>query len=178
MVDQWEADTLLAVNSKVGLARSLEFDKSLRKEAFDYATAMNRWLPTEEAPSWVIQRVKEWPGAHGDLPAFATYRFKSDDIEYSCFCQYDADFLRYSEYGGNLRSIECQARKLLPGCGSVPVSSPNFIVASCYCPHWTSPQRIAELLLEKGSGDFSHYKRGAVAIHNDETCTYAVLACR
>jgi hypothetical protein len=171
MPDKWEKDSLMALNNTVKC--NLKFDKGLRKEAFYYATTMNQWKEIK-TPDWVRESVpKEWPGAHGgrevgenDTWGDAVVTLERDGIQYACNCTY---------MGWGISNIRCSTRKKLIGCGSLYIGS-GHIISSCYCPHWTYPQKIAEYLDK--SIDYSLYEKGAIAIFNDDICTYAVLACK
>ena len=175
MVDQWETDSLIVLNNKI--KRNLKFDNSLRKEALCYAISMNQWEQIE-TPDWVLDLIpKEWQGAHGGHSAMDGDYIYGDmvingergNIKYTCRRTYHT----MSEYDET--HCNCSMRKKLSGSASFYVGQ-GHIISSCYCPHWTSPQKIAEYLDK--SIDYSLYKKGAIAIYNDDICTYAVLACK
>ena len=175
-VDKWEMDTLNYTCAIANLKHSVKFSHSLHSSAKVYILSNSPWVQLTtwkgvSTPEWITQRVQEWPGAHGDLPGFVTYTFKSDDMEYSCFCRYDRDW----GGGGKLVDTYCKARTILQRYESMLVSSPNNIVSVCHCPHWTPPEKIADLLK---SSKLIDSKFAAVAIFNDEICTHAALACQ
>jgi hypothetical protein len=175
-IDKWEIDTLNCACTVAKLEHSVKFSSRLHRNAKAYMVSNSPWVKQTtwkgiETPDWIIHRVQEWPGAHGDLPGFTTYTFKAGDTEYSCFCKYSN--YPYSEYGGNLESVSCSARTVLSGYESMPVSSPSNVVSVCHCPHWTPPDKIAALLV---SSKLADSKMAAVAIFNDEICTHAALA--
>lgn len=174
--DKWEMDTLNCACAMVKLEHPVRFSSGLRRSAKNYLILNSPWVQLTtwkgvETPEWIIQRIQEWPGAHGDLPGLATYKFRSGDMEYSCFCRYARDW----GGGGELSDTHCEARTILQGYESMLVSTPSNVVSICHCLHWTPPEKIAALLV---SSKLVDSKAAAVTIFNDEVCTHAALACQ
>jgi hypothetical protein len=174
-VDKWEMDTLNCVRTMAKLDYPVRFSRKLRGIAEAYLKSNSPWVQLTtwksiETPDWIWEHVKEWPGAHGDLPGRAEYRFTVGDKEYRCVCEY-GDY----DSAGELRTVWCNIRTILSGYEAAAVSSSSDVVSICHCPHWTPPDKIAALLV---SPRLVGSKSAAVAIYNDELCTHAALSCQ
>ncbi len=182
MADQWELDTLTALNNIRATygQEYLKWNIDLEKETRDYVFQMDAWelmqnenIPTE---SHLISHTCFGQHPIYPIPSYEVLIYSHKKIQYKIVGHIDGSnhYKRPIQPDYKIIPISPLTRIINNGFKNQYIA--DHIVSSCRCPHWTPPIRIAELLYSQQTPN--HYLQSAIAIKNDDMFSYVALACK
>lgn len=196
MADQWELDTLAAINEKRRSrgTPSLKWSRRLEEEARRYVAHMSAWeciggwslggANLEKVPRWVQEAKVEiappdWGPDKGIWESRSPADFPTGTVFTAITRGRRFEYKHVFERDGGMY----YRRPMQPGYVSTsfwdtPKEISRHVVCSCHCPHWTPPGEIADLLWNDERLVGCHAKSAAVAIQNDDRFTYVAFACK
>jgi len=186
MADQWEIDTLTAINKMRKNLAKLLWDDALEKESRDYTENISTWETITKIPPSITKLATcrgksityhQSRGGQDLITGHSHERGDYSDDKYDYHFEYDVDFL----YSAGIIT-KCLRKPKYIECYETfsywdkPKGFANHVMCLCRCPHWTPPLRIAGLLYDKQLINVP-FRYGAVTIHNDDSFSYVSLAC-